>query len=97
MANEYLEKSRQELVNKLITQLKNGTAPWQKPWTSQNGTIPKKAYNPVTNQFYGGLNQFRLYLTAFEKGYSDPRWCTFETAKRQGWSVKKGEKATQIE
>ena len=97
MANEYLEKSRQELVNKLITQLKNGTAPWQKPWTSQNGLIPKKAYNPVTNQFYGGLNQFRLYLTAFEKGYSDPRWCTFETAKRQGWSVKKGEKATQIE
>ena len=97
MANEYVEKSRQELVNKLITQLKNGTAPWQKPWTSQNGLIPKKAYNPVTNQFYGGLNQFRLYLTAFEKGYSDPRWCTFETAKRQGWSVKKGEKATQIE
>lgn len=97
MANEYVEKSRQELVNKLITQLKNGTAPWQKPWASQNGIIPKKAYNPVTNQFYGGLNQFRLYLTAFEKGYSDPRWCTFETAKRQGWSVKKGEKATQIE
>ena len=46
MANEYVEKSRQELVNKLITQLKNGTAPWQKPWTSQNGLIPKKAVFP---------------------------------------------------
>lgn len=32
-----------------------------------------------------------------ERGYKDPRWCTFQQAKDKGWKIRKGEHATKVE
>ena len=93
----YADKNRQELVDKLVSQLESGTAPWQKPWTSVENMAFKPAFNPVTKNYYNGVNRFRLMLAALDKGYKDNRWCTFDMASKNKWHIKKGEKGTPIE
>lgn len=80
------------VAEKIIAQLKEGTAPWQKPWDSAGNdfTLP---YNAVTSKPYRGLNS--LYLHLFSP-FSDPRWSTFKQAASQGWTVKKGSKGMPI-
>lgn len=82
-----------ELVaEKIIEQLKQGVAPWQKPWNSA-GTDYSMPYNAVTGNPYKGLNA--LYLHLFSP-YHDPRWATFKQAESEGWQVKKGAKGFMI-
>ena len=38
-----------------------------------------------------------LIYSSYAKGYEDNRWVTFNQAKENGWSVRKGEKGTPIE
>ena len=38
-----------------------------------------------------------LISSSYAKGYEDNRWVTFNQAKENGWSVRKGEKGTPIE
>jgi antirestriction protein ArdC len=80
------------VAERIIEQLKKGTAPWQKPWDS-TGNEMILPYNAVTNKSYRGLNS--LYLHLFSP-YSDPRWSTFKQAESQGWQVKKGAKGMAI-
>lgn len=87
------QKRMYEVVaDRIIEQLKKGTAPWQKPWDSA-GTGWVLPYNAVTNKSYRGLNS--LYLHLFSP-YDDPRWSTFKQADAQGWKIKKGEKGMAI-
>jgi len=87
------QKRMYEVVaERIIEQLKKGTAPWQKPWDS-TGNEMVLPYNAVTNKSYRGLNS--LYLHLFSP-YSDPRWSTFKQAESQGWQVKKGAKGMAI-
>ncbi|WP_121813025.1 ArdC family protein [Mucilaginibacter kameinonensis] len=86
-------KKMYELVaEKIIEQLKLGTAPWQKPWNSA-GTDYSMPYNAVTGNPYKGLNA--LYLHLFSP-YQDPRWATFKQAESEGWQVQKGAKGFMI-
>src|SRR5215472_4978230 len=78
------------LAEKLIGQLKDGTSPWQKPWTDGQVFGP---YNPTTGNRYRGVNIVALMATDF----TDPRWMTYKQAQKQGWQVKRGEKSTQIQ
>jgi putative DNA primase/helicase len=80
----------QRLADKLIAQLKEGTAPWQKPWLEGQSFSP---YNPTTGNRYRGINVLALLGTAF----SDPRWMTYKQAHAQGWQVRGGERSTQIQ
>lgn len=82
-----------QVAEKLIEQLKAGTAPWQKPWNSDNLPSFELPYNAVTGNRYKGINTFSLLLS----GYEDPRWITFNQASANQWSVKKGEKASLIQ
>src|SRR5271165_6082236 len=68
----------QRLADKLIAQLKEGTAPWQKPWVEGQSFSP---YNPTTGNRYRGINVLALLGTDF----SDPRWMTYKQAQAQGW------------
>ena len=77
------------LANKLIEQLKAGTAPWQQPWEAGQMASP---YNPTTGNRYRGVNILALMANA----YTDPRWMTYKQAQAQGWQVRAGEKGTQI-
>jgi putative DNA primase/helicase len=78
------------LADKLIAQLKDGTSPWQKPWKDGLAFGP---YNPTTGNRYRGINIVALMAMDF----SDPRWMTYKQAQGQGWQVRGGEKATQIQ
>jgi putative DNA primase/helicase len=79
----------QRLADKLIEQLKEGTAPWQRPWVG--GQVGP--YNPTTANRYRGINILALMVT----DYSDPRWTTYKQAQGQGWQVRGGERSTQIQ
>ena len=81
-----------QTADKIIKSLKNGTAPWIKPWKADelNNTLP---YNPTTNKSYNGINSINLMLA----GYDDPRWLTYKQAQSINAQVRKGEKSTLIQ
>lgn len=80
----------QDMAQSIVDALKNGTAPWIKPWSPDNSAVP---HNPVTGTRYKGVNF--LYLSM--KGKSDPRWVTFKQAQKKEWQVKKGSKGTTVQ
>ncbi|EAK7435273.1 DUF1738 domain-containing protein, partial [Campylobacter coli] len=45
----------QETADKIIESLKNGTAPWIKPWKGID-LANNMPYNPITNKPYNGIN-----------------------------------------
>ena len=80
------------VAEKLIEQLKQGTAPWQMPWKAGDGggMMP---FNPTTGKRYKGINAIHL----LSQGRDDQRWLTFNQAKAAGTQVRKGEKSTSIQ
>jgi antirestriction protein ArdC len=83
------ESPRTALAQRLIEQLKEGTAPWQKPWTG--GTAPP--FNPVSGTCYRGVNRISL----LQRGYNEPRWLSFLQAQQKGWRVRKNARSQIIE
>lgn len=79
------------VAERLIEQLKAGTAPWQKPWEpGSQGFLPM---NPTTGKRYKGINVIHL----MSQGRSDNRWLTYNQAKAEGAQVRKGEKGTAVQ
>ena len=76
----------------LIEQLKQGTAPWVKPWKAGDGGgfMP---FNPTTGKRYKGINAIHLMA----QGRTDQRWLTYKQAAAAGAQVRKGEKSTPIQ
>lgn len=83
----------ENVANELIERIKEGTAPWQKPW--EPGEEPPSPFNPVTGNKYSGGNRLTLEMAAPDGG-SDPRWLTYKGAQSVGAQVRKGERATPI-
>lgn len=81
------------IAEKIIAQLKTGTAPWLKPWRADDPNSFQLPYNAVTGNRYKGINTLSL-LTS---NYDDPRWVTFKQAAAVGWQIKKGSQGTQIQ
>ena len=73
---------KDEIAEKFIQAMEEGTAPWQKAWSGSQYTLR----NGITGHEYSGLNVLRLCLNTYE----DPRYCTFKQAKDKGWKIKKG-------
>lgn len=78
----------QEVTDNMIQAIEEGTAPWQKTWKGRFGW----PMNPTTGKSYHGIN----VLLLSNAGYQDPRWCSYEQAKKAGWQVRGGEKASRI-
>ncbi|PPC90846.1 MAG: hypothetical protein CTY34_06195 [Methylobacter sp.] len=80
------------VAEKLIEQLEQGTAPWQRPWNSDEvgGFLP---YNPVTGNRYKGINTLHL----LSQDRNDNRWMTYKQAGELGGQVRKGEKGTGVQ
>lgn len=85
MKQEYAE----QVSAKIIEQLQQGAAPWQRPWAPGELRLP---FNPVSSKEYRGINT--LWLQA--QGYNDPRWLTSSQAKAADVEIKPGEKGTEI-
>jgi len=91
-----LRDLRREVTDNIVQMLEKGVAPWQKPWERGAGSIGMPM-NPTTERAYRGGNAIHLMATGLQKGYSDPRWMTYQQAAGKGWHVRRGEKGTQIE
>jgi antirestriction protein ArdC/phage/plasmid primase-like uncharacterized protein len=85
MKTEYI----QQVAERLIEQLEQGTAPWQKPWAPGELKLP---YNPTSGKPYRGMNTMWLQM----QGRSDPRWMTYKQATAAGAQVRKGEKSSAV-
>jgi antirestriction protein ArdC len=83
-------KSVYEIVtDRIISSLKAGVIPWEKPWSSSGNGWPR---NLVTMKQYRGINVLLLWSSE----YSSPFWLTFKQAKTLKGSVRKGEHGTPI-
>jgi antirestriction protein ArdC len=87
------KKKHHELVaERLIEQLQQGTAPWQRPWEpGEPGLF--LPINPTTGKRYRGINVIHL----LSQGRTDTRWMTYKQAATAGWQVRRGEKGTSIQ
>ena len=92
-AHEIVMENRKKLVNCIIENMKKGYVWSPKAWDS----TALSPYNPTSNCHYLGGNRVRLMMAAIEQEYQDPRWCTFEQAQRNGWSVQRGAKSVLLE
>lgn len=93
-AKEISNSQRSELADRIIRALKeNDPAGWTKTWDASL-FVPR---NPCTKTVYSGINRLWLSLHADRKGFQDPRWITFDEARKNGWHVKAGEKSTYVE
>lgn len=74
---ESKDEFRRKLTAKLIEAIRNGTAPWQRPWCT---SIPLLPHNPITEKPYRGANSLWLSMQDF----SDSRWMTYKQAFENG-------------
>lgn len=79
----------EEFAAKIIEDLKQGVAPWQKPWKPGQSHSP---LNPASGTVYSGINRVMLARHGFE----DPRWMSLKQANAMDCRVRKGEKAQAI-
>lgn len=80
----------EQVANKLIEQLQEGTAPWQKPWEPGSLSLP---HNPVSGIRYRGGNAMWLQM----QDRSDSRWMTYKQTQSVGAQVRRGEKGTLVQ
>ncbi|MBL5862094.1 DUF1738 domain-containing protein [Serratia fonticola] len=88
----------QDITDRIILALENGTIPWRKPWRVDgcSATPMKLPCNAVTERSYNGVNVLLLWMTQLDLGFTSHRWLTFKQAKEAGGNVRKGESSTRI-
>jgi antirestriction protein ArdC len=82
------EQLFQEIADRIITLLNDGTIPWKKPWNPHN----EAPVNFKTKRPYSGINTWMLMYAGFECRY----WATFKQIKDMGGKVKKGAKSMPV-
>ena len=87
---ENADEYHKQFADSIITALKEGTAPWQKPW------IWHAPSNFSGGRDYRGGNAVYLAMVALARGYRDPRWGSFLQIQKAGGSVRKGESGSPI-
>ena len=87
--HEYHEK----VADLVIKQIKDGVAPWQKPWKAGERILPE---NLASGNRYNGGNSLHLAAVAQQRGYSDNRWGTLKQINRQGGRIRKGERGVSV-
>ncbi len=82
----------EKVAEHLIAQLKQGVAPWQRPWQPGDPVLALP-HNATSGNRYKGINALQL----MSQPYTDTRWMTYKQATALGAQVNKGEKGTLIE
>ncbi len=90
---ERADAYHQQFAERIIQALKEGTAPWQKPWKPGERIMP---HNFGSGRDYRGGNAVYLAMNALRRGYADPRWGGYRQIQEAGGHVRKGEKGTPI-
>ncbi len=76
------------ITNQILDLLDEGVVPWQRPWDLL------ATQRSVHGHVYRGINLAMTGMVAEANGYTDPRWITFNQAKKLGGAVRKGERST---
>lgn len=101
MANDTAQAKRdfrQDLTDRIVELVEQGTAPWQKPWNADAASsFLALPHNAATGRGYRGGNAVWLMMKAQALGWTDPRWCTYKQAQEAGWQVREGSKGTSVE
>ena len=85
---------RQQITEKIIEAIRNGTPPWRKGWRNDaNCGTPS---NALSNRSYRGINILLLELAALEHGYESKWWASYRQWQTLGAQVRRGEHGTQI-
>jgi antirestriction protein ArdC len=82
----------QTVTDRILSSLKAGVIPWEKPWKSPRftgGPFPRNFY---TGKPYRGINVLLLWSSE----YCSPFWLTFRQAQALKGTVRKGEHGTPI-
>jgi len=82
----------QTVTDRILSSLKAGVIPWEKPWQTPHFTGGPFPRNFRTGKPYRGINVFLLWSSP----YNSPFWLTFKQAQELKGTVRKGEKGTQI-
>ncbi|MCY4661961.1 MAG: zincin-like metallopeptidase domain-containing protein [Acidobacteria bacterium] len=90
---ERADEYHQQFAERIIQALKEGTAPWQKPWKPGERVLP---HNFGSGRDYRGGNAMFLTMQQLDRGYADPRWGGYRQIQEAGGHVRKGEKGTPI-
>lgn len=78
------------ITDRIMQQLKAGTAPWQKPWRARgSAALPR---NLVSGREYRGINVWIL----LSGGYASPYWLTYRQASELGGHVRHGEAGSPV-
>lgn len=85
-------EQRKRIAEDIAKSMESDGLEWVKPFSSLQ--MPR---NGSSGRHYNGRNIAHLFFIAKERGYTDPRWFTFNQAKKMGYRVRKGEHATHIE
>ena len=81
------------VTDELVEQIRNGVAPWQKPWEPGKSFVPE---NFSTGRRYTAGNSVYLMSQGIKQGFGDNRWGTSRQIEAGGGHVYKDEKATQV-
>ncbi|WP_431022178.1 zincin-like metallopeptidase domain-containing protein [Erwinia rhapontici] len=82
----------QQVTDKIVAALENGTPPWRKPWRAAEKPAGSAfPVNAVTGKAYSGINVPLLWMAAEERGFSSDRWLTYRQAQLAGGHVRSGE------
>lgn len=84
----------QEVTDKIIHALEQGTPPWVCPWNTHCESVLPANY--ASGRRYRGINVLLLNLRQIAEGYSTSRWLTYQQAKAIGAHVRRGEEATRV-
>ena len=87
------DEYHRRFADAIIEQIRQGTAPWQKPWGPGERVLPA---NVDTGRSYSGGNSLHLAAVQQERGYADVRWGTYRQIQARGGQVRKGERGTRI-
>ena len=82
-----------EVTQRFVDALKNGAAPWIKPW-SEGASNAGRPTNAVTGREYSGINVTILWTAARASGFERDQWLTFNQAAEAGGHVTRGQKGT---
>ena len=88
-----VDEYHQKFVDQIVEQIREGTAPWQKPWKPGEESLPK---NLSSGKQYRGGNSIYLSVAQSAKGFSENRWGTYKQIQAAGGQVRKGERGTRI-
>ncbi|MCA2710385.1 MAG: DUF1738 domain-containing protein [Microcystis sp. M015S2] len=89
--SNYTPSDKFQIVSdRLMQLLENGVKPWVKPWKAVG------YQNLITGHEYTGINPLLCAIDCMAQNYEQPYFLTFNQAKENGWTIKKGSESTWI-